>query len=70
MNNMKQNNKGGKKPSSDEYIGISVGMGLVIGTTLGVVIPAIGIALGAGIGLIFGAGIGAYLQEKHGHKLK
>ena len=70
MNNMKQNNKEGKKLSSDEYFGISVGMGLIFGVVLGVVFPAIGIAVGVGIGLIFGAGIGAYLQKKHGYKPK
>ncbi len=50
--------------SERQYVGICVGMGLVIGAAFGIVFESIGIALGSGIGLIFGATIGSLLDAK------
>jgi len=65
-----KNNKEGKEPYPNYYIGICVAFGLIIGTVLGILIPAIGIAMGSGIGLLIGVVIGTYLQKKHGIKPK
>lgn len=81
MNNMKQNNKEGKKLSAESYMGIGIAKGIAIGAVIGMALLiavdklVIDIPTFLGLGIIaigggIGAGLGVYLQKKQGYKPK